>query len=112
MLLNVKVSAVKLVTLIFVALNILVSIVVAVTVPAVILVPTVRLFKVTSVALTAFMLVVPTITTSPPIETSFSTISEEPLNVPPTKALEETVVATLTLITLPNVSILNLPNGP
>ncbi len=82
------------------------------TVPAVILVPTVRLFKVTSVALTAFILVVPSITTSPPIEVSFSTVRAEPFNVPPTNALAETVVATLTLITLPKVSTLNLPKGP
>ena len=107
-----KLPAVKLVILALTAVNVVVSIVVAVTVPVVILVPTVRLFKVASVALTAFILVVPTITTSPPIDTSFSTIREEPLNVPPTKALEEIVVAILTLITLPYVSILNLPKGP
>ena len=72
----------------------------------------VKLLSVTSVALTAFILVVPSITTSPPIDVSFSTVREEPFSVPPTKALADTVVATLTLTTLPKVSILNLPKGP
>ena len=62
---------------------------------------TVKLLNVTSVALTAFMLVVPAITISPPIDVLFSTVNAEPERVPPTNALAETVVATLTLITLP-----------
>ena len=99
--LKLNVPAVKLVILAVVALNILVSTVVAVTVFVVILVPTVRLLNVTSVALTAFILVVPAITTSPPIDVLFSTVSAEPERVPPTNALAEIVVATLTLITLP-----------
>ena len=90
----------------------LVSIVVAVTVTAFILVFTVRLLNVTSVALITFIFVVPSITTSPPIEVSFSTVNAEPEIVPPTKALAEIVVVTVTSVILPKLSTVKLTIGP
>ena len=111
-LVNVKLAAYKSDILATATFNILVLTVVALIVGEVIFVVAVPLLKVISVALTAFMLVVPFTIKSLPIVVLFSIVKEEPSNTPPIKELADTVVATLTLITLPYPSILNLPKGP